>query len=120
MFHARGINVTKVLASRWCRARETAELMKLGPIENAAAFDDFSYNKQHANVLLDGERKLIASWHGPGVLLVVSHGSNIKALTGIDLEQGGMAVVNLTQGQLLAKPFSAITAMPSLNCAGCF
>jgi phosphohistidine phosphatase SixA len=120
MFHARGINVTKVLASRWCRARETAELMKLGPIENAAAFDDFSYNKQHANELLDGERKLIASWHGPGVLLVVSHGSNIKALTGIDLEQGGMAVVNLTQGQLLAKPFSAITAMPSLNCAGCF
>jgi phosphohistidine phosphatase SixA len=120
MFRARGINITKVLTSRWCRARETAELMRLGPIDNAAAFDDLSFNKQHAKELLDGEHELIASWHGPGVLLVVSHGSNIKALTGIDLEQSAMVVVSLKQGQLLAKPFSASAAIARLNCAGCF
>lgn len=120
MFRARGVNVTKVLTSRFCRARETAELMTLGPIENAAAFDDLAFNKQHAEQLLDGEHKLIASWQGPGVLLVVSHSSNIKALTGIDLEQGAMVVVSLKQDQLLAKRFSASPAIARLNCGGCF
>ena len=119
-FRARVINVTKVLTSRWCRARETAEFMKLGPIENAPAFDDLSFNKQHTKELLDGEHELIASWHGPGVLLVVSHGSNIKALTGIDLEQGAMVAVSLKQGQLFAKRFSSSPAIAGLNCAGCF
>lgn len=111
MFRARGINVTKVLTSRFCRARDTAELMKVGPIENAPTFDDLALNKQHPEELLDGERKLIASWRGPGLLLVVSHSSNIKALTGIDLEQGAMVVVSMKQGQLLAKPFSASSAI---------
>jgi phosphohistidine phosphatase SixA len=120
MFRAHGINVTKVLASRWCRAHETAELMKLGPVENASVFDDFEFNKQHAKELLDGERKLIASWRGPGVLLVVSHASNIIALTGIHLEEGAMLVVSLKQGRLLAEPFSASSANARLSCAGCF
>jgi hypothetical protein len=34
-FRGRDINVTKVLTSRWCRARETAELMNVAPVENA-------------------------------------------------------------------------------------
>lgn len=110
-FRARGITVTKVLTSRFCRARDTAELMKVGPIENAPAFDDLALNKQHAEELLDRERTLITSWQGPGLLLVVSHGSNIKALTGIDIEQGAMLVVSVNQGQLLAKPFSAFSAI---------
>jgi phosphohistidine phosphatase SixA len=120
MFRSRGINVTKVLTSRWCRAHETAELMKLSLVENAPVFDDFEFNKQQAKELLDGERKLIASWRGPGVLLVVSHGSNIKALTGIDLEEGATLVVSWEQGRLLAKPFSASPAIERLSCAGCF
>ena len=115
---ARGINVTKVLTSRWCRARETAELMNFGPIENAPIFDNLEFNKQHANELLDGERKLIASWRGPGVLLVVSHGSNIKALTGIDADQSAVLVVRPKQDRLLAKPFS-VSSTIARHCAGC-
>jgi phosphohistidine phosphatase SixA len=119
MFRSRGINVTKVLTSRWCRAHETAELMKLGPMENAPVFDNLEFNKPHANELLDGERKLIASWHGPGVLLVISHASNIKALTGIDAEQNAMLVVSWEQDRLLAKPFGASSAIVKPGCAGC-
>ncbi len=120
MVRASGINVTKVLTSRWCRARETAELMKLRSIENAATFDDLSFNKQHAEELLDGEHELIASWHGPGALLVVTHGSNIKALTGIDLEQGTMVVVSAGQGRLVGQRFSTFPAIAAQNCTGCF
>jgi phosphohistidine phosphatase SixA len=120
IFHARRINVTKVLTSRWCRAHETAELMKLGPVEYAPFFDNLEVNKQRAKELLEGERKLIESWRGPGVLLIVSHGSNIKALTGLDPEQSAMLVVSLKQGQLLANPFSVSFAIAMPSCAGCF
>lgn len=104
---ARGINVTKVLTSRWCRTRETAALMKLAPVENAPAFDDLSFNKGRAKELLESEHRIIASWRGPGVLLIVSHGSNIKALTGVDLEQGAMIVVRPELGLLHTTPFVA-------------
>ena len=108
-----GIHITKVLTSRWCRARETAELMTMGPVETAPAFDNLEFNKQRANELLDNERKLIASWHGPGVLLVVSHASNIKALTGIESDHGGLFVVSQNQDRLLATPFNVSSATAS-------
>ena len=112
-FRASGVNVTRVLTSQWCRARETAELLRLAPVEseNATAFDDLALNKQRTDELLNRERDLIESWHGPGVLLVVSHSSNIKALTDIDLEEGAMIVVSLKHGRILAKPFSTLSRM---------
>jgi len=105
LLRARRVPITKVLASRWCRAHDTAELMNLGPVELAPAFDNLEFNKRRADELLNDERKLIASWRGPGVLLVISHGSNIKALTGIEPDQGGMFVVSQEHDRLLAKPF---------------
>jgi hypothetical protein len=94
--------------------------MKLRSIENAATFDDLSFNKQHAEELLDAEHELIASWNGPGALLIVTHGSNIKALTGIDLEQGAMVVVSAEQGRLFGQRFSTFPATAAQNCTGCF
>jgi phosphohistidine phosphatase SixA len=115
MFRSNGIEVAKVLTSRFCRARETAELMNLGSVDNSATFDDLSFNKQYAQQLLAGERDLVASWHGPGVLLIVSHGSNIEALTGIHLEQGGMLVASMKQGELLAKTFTPAATTAAQN-----
>jgi phosphohistidine phosphatase SixA len=94
LLRVHGINVTKVLTSRFCRARETAELLNLGSVENDAAFDNLEFNKLRAAELLDQEREQIASWRGPGVLLIVTHGSNIKALTGFQLEEGAMIVTD--------------------------
>jgi phosphohistidine phosphatase SixA len=99
LLRGRGIIVTKVLSSRFCRARETAELLKLGAVENAPAFDNLEINISRAAELLDGEREQIVSWRGPGVLLIVTHGSNIKALTGYDLKQGDAMIVTNPIGQ---------------------
>ena len=77
-----GVNVTKVVSSRWCRARQSGELLGFGPVEENRAFDDLSdLNKDRAQFLLESERKMIALWRGPGVLVVVTHSSNLKALT---------------------------------------
>jgi phosphohistidine phosphatase SixA len=88
-----GVNVTKVLTSRWCRARQTAELLGFGPIEDDRAFDNLDMNKNRSQFLLENERKSIASWRGPGVLVVVTHSSNLKALAKVTPESDSVIVV---------------------------
>jgi phosphohistidine phosphatase SixA len=94
-FRAEKIAVEKILTSRWCRCRDTAQLMQLGAAEQAATFD-YAYavfNRDRAGELTEGGRRLISDWKGPGTLVVVTHGSNINLLTGIDPGQGGIVVV---------------------------
>jgi phosphohistidine phosphatase SixA len=94
-FRAEKIAVGKILTSRWCRCRDTARLMQLGAAEQAATFD-YAYavfNRDRAGELTEGARRLISDWKGPGSLVVVTHGSNINLLTGIDPGQGGIVVV---------------------------
>ena len=66
VFRTHHIKVAKIIASRWCRAYETAHLLNLAPVETAAAFDNFDYNRSRAEDLLQGERRLIKDWIGPG------------------------------------------------------
>jgi len=94
-FRAERIPVGKVLTSRWCRCRDTAKLMNVGAVAAARTFD-YAYapaNRSRAGKLTDGALRMIAAWSGPGTLVVVTHGSNINLLTGIDPGQGGIAVV---------------------------
>jgi hypothetical protein len=58
LIRARNINVTKALTSRWCRTRETIELMKLGIVQEEPAFDNLEFNKQRATALLDSDTAL--------------------------------------------------------------
>jgi phosphohistidine phosphatase SixA len=95
---AMGVNVTKVVASRWCRARQSAELLGLGPVEENRAFDNIDLNKDRSQFLLENERKLVASWQGPGVLVVVTHSSNLKALTKVAPESNSIMVVEPHNG----------------------
>jgi phosphohistidine phosphatase SixA len=90
------INITQVVASRWCRAKDTAQLLNVGPVESEPTFDNLEFNKDRKPELLDRERKLIASWNRPGVLLIVTHSSNIKALSGLELGPGAMILANRT------------------------
>ena len=104
-----GVVVTKIVSSRWCRTRETAKLLDLGAVADAPAFDNLEFNKMQASDLLNGERQLIASWRGPGVLLIVTHSSNIKALTGFDVEQGAMIVAKPRQTARSPLQFSKVS-----------
>src|SRR5579863_2277154 len=104
---AAGIDVTKVMASELCRTQQTAALMRLGPVESSAAFDDLADFKQRADELLSSERSIIAAWRGPGALSIVTHGSNIKALTGLHVQPGAVLMAKFSDEQLVAKLFSS-------------
>lgn len=103
---AAGIDVTKVMASELCRTQQTATLMRLGRVESAAAFDDLADFKQRGDELLGRERRIIANWRGPGALLIVTHGSNIKALTGLHVQPGAVLMAKFSDEQLVATLFS--------------
>jgi phosphohistidine phosphatase SixA len=89
---AEGIAVGKVLSSQWCRCRETADLMELGPHEVAPTFNNAFALRDRVEDLTRGAHAIIAAWNGPGTLVVVTHGANILPLTGIMPGEGGMVV----------------------------
>lgn len=92
-FRAEGVTVTKVLSSEWCRCRETAALMALGPIETAPTFNNAFTLRERIDALTAGAGSVIAAWRGPGTLVISTHGANIRPLTGIDPGEGGIVVV---------------------------
>ena len=90
---AQKVPVGKVLSSQWCRCRDTAALLALGPVETAATFNNAYNLRDRRGELTKGARAVIAAWKGPGVLVVVTHGANILPLTGFQPAEGEMVVV---------------------------
>jgi len=92
-FRTEGIAIGKVLSSEWCRCRDTAALMDLGPVETAATFNNAFTLRERVDDLEAGAREIIAAWISPGAMVIVTHGANIRPLTGIDPAEGGMVVI---------------------------
>ena len=88
-----GIAFEKILSSPWCRCIDTARLMNLGTVETEATFGNVVVLKDQRQTLTTGARALIARWTAGGNLLVVTHGANIQALTGVWLASGEIVVV---------------------------
>ena len=93
-FRQRGVRAEKVLSSPWCRCLETARLMALGPVDGTwtAAASDQSRDR------LAALRALLASWRGPGALVVVTHALTVQALVGIMPGQAETVVVRPKPG----------------------
>ena len=97
-FRARGIAVGKVLSSQWCRARDTAELAFPGRVVEEPAFNSFFGNRADEPEATARARQILMDWHGPGVLVAVTHQVNITALTGVAPRSGEGVVVRIGQG----------------------
>lgn len=91
---ARGVEVTALLSSRWCRARETALLaFPALALREEPAFDSFFDDSGRAPAQTAAARALLTGWRGPGVLLVVTHQVNIRALAGQGTASGEAVVL---------------------------
>lgn len=97
-FRARGIAFAQVLSSQWCRTRETADLLDLGPVSDApplnSFFQDFSTRERQTRET----RTLIGS--AEGRLMLVTHQVNISALTGRGTRSGEVLVIRETDGEI--------------------
>ena len=97
-----GIAFEKILSSPWCRCIDTANLLNLGTAETEATFGNVVVLRDQRETLTAGGRALIAQWTARGNLLVVTHGANILALTGVSPASGEIVVVK--GGSNLAEP----------------
>lgn len=98
-FRERGIAFDAVLTSQWCRCRETAELLDLGPVEEAPAFNSFFSDFAARDPQTMAARALLEARAGDR-LFVVTHQVNISALTGRGTRSGEVLVVRRTGGGL--------------------
>ncbi|WOH69302.1 histidine phosphatase family protein [Bradyrhizobium sp. BWA-3-5] len=88
-----GIVFEKIVSSPWCRCVDTARLLDLGAVETVPTFGNVVVLRDQREALTAGARALIAAWTGRGNLLVVTHGANIFALTGVSPASGEIVVV---------------------------
>lgn len=88
-----GIAFEKIVSSPWCRCIDTAKLMNLGAVETDATFGNVVVLRDQREALAAGGRALIAKWTARGNLLVVTHGANIFAMTGVSPASGEIIVV---------------------------
>jgi phosphohistidine phosphatase SixA len=92
---AAGVVIEKIVSSPWCRCVDTATLLGLGPVSTDATFSNHLTAGDRQQSLTEGARRVIAAWKAPGPLLVVTHGSNIRALTGVNPDSGEIVVVRM-------------------------
>jgi len=108
---AERIQVARLLASPWCRTLETATLLGVGTVQPEPTFSNAFVLSERRGELSAGARALIANWRGPGVLLVVTHGANIAALTGRNPATAELVVVAAADGTV--RELAAVQTPPA-------
>lgn len=94
-FRAAGVEVDRILTSRWCRCRHTAEETGLGPVEEFAALDSFFADRSTADAQTAAVRRRLAGADPAKKLLLVTHQVNISALTGRSTRSGEVLVIRV-------------------------
>ncbi len=89
-----------VATSQWCRARDTAELLALGPPEEWPEINSFFAGRGDRAAQTEATLARIAALPDDAVALLVTHQVNITALTGI-VPQSGEIIVTRRDGNAL-------------------
>ncbi len=103
-----GITFDAVLSSQWCRTRETAELLDMGPVTEAPPLNSFFRDFSTRDQQTAETRDLIVKTEGR--LMLVTHQVNISALTGQSTRSGEVLIIRLTEngtevlGSILIQP----------------
>ena len=91
-FRTRGIPVARVLSSPWCRCVETARLA-LGGSETWTPLSNLFGRPENRDEQVRQMRARVSERPESGNLVLVTHGSTIAALTGINPDTAEMVVV---------------------------
>ena len=105
----REVKIYRVESSRWCRARETAQLLDLGRVKLNKNLDSLFLDsnpvadKQTENI----RKKILDHRMKKGLLILVGHSVNMAALTGISLDSGeGVLIRANSRGKFKVMGFS--------------
>ncbi|MDY8110431.1 histidine phosphatase family protein [Fulvimarina sp. 2208YS6-2-32] len=89
-----GVRIDVVLTSQWCRCRETAELMDVGPVEDAPFLNSFFRNRDKADAQRQAAVARLRELTAQGrKALFVTHQVNVTGLTGVYPSSGEIVLV---------------------------
>jgi len=78
---AAGVTVDRVLTSQWCRCRDTARLLDVGPVEDLLALNSFFRNPVRTEPQTTELRQFLFGLPPKEIVILVTHYVNIRALT---------------------------------------
>ena len=97
-----GLPVAQVLTSQWCRARDTATLLDLGPVIEEAGLNSFFGNSTARGPTLERlQERLSALPEGSeaGLTVMVTHQVVISAITGRSVTSGAAVLYDVDSGR---------------------
>lgn len=107
---AEGIAFTHVWTSRWCRCRETAELLALGPVTEQPPLNSFFQDRARAEPQTRATLAALRDLPEGARPMLVTHQVNITALTGVFPASGEIVVIRLD-------PAGAVTVLDRIEIA---
>ena len=99
----RAIKISRVESSRWCRAKETAQLLGIGRVRLNANLDSLFESQDPAKSIQTVRvKKQIVDWRNKsGLLVLVGHFVNIGAVAGVGVGSGeGVLVKADSKGKI--------------------
>ena len=78
---AAGATVDRVVTSQWCRCRDTARFLDLGPVEDLPALNSFFRNRDRGGPQTAELRQFLLGLQPGKTVVLVTHQVNITALT---------------------------------------
>lgn len=90
-----GIVFDHIWSSGWCRARETAELMQMGPVQVTPSLHSFFAGRGNRQAQTKSTREALSAVADGVRVLMVTHQVNITALTGEFAASGEIIVARV-------------------------
>ena len=99
---AAGVTVDRVLTSQWCRCRDTARLLDLGPVEELHALDSFFRDPARADRQTAELRQFLLGLRSGEIVILVTHYVNIRALTGRGAASGEVFLLEIGRDRTIS------------------
>ena len=93
--HAAGAIVDRVLTSQWCRCRDKARLLDVGPVEDLPVLNAFFGNPARSDRQTADLRQFLYGLLLGETLILVTHYVNNRALTGRGVTSGGVILLQI-------------------------
>ena len=109
---AAGVIVDRVLTSQWCRCRDTARLLDVGPVEDLTALNSFFRNPDRADRQTAELRQILLGLPREETVILVTHFVNIRALTGRGVASGEILLLEIGRDETISVVDEILIAPP--------
>ena len=96
-FQDNGIEAARVVSSQWRRCLDTAELLRLGAIEQLPLLNSFYQCTERRKPQTEALNEWLAGQEILRPLVLVTHQVNISALGGVYVASGELVVIRITE-----------------------